>query len=82
MADERDRPDAKCRREQLRGFQGWASPHKDGWGLKGNRVHGSAPFGYWGTSTFTAAQREDRTDVPWALDGTVNGDVFRVYVET
>ena len=55
---------------------------RHGWGLKGRRVHGSAPFGHWGTSTFIAALKHDRTDAPWVLDRPVNGDVFRAYVET
>ena len=29
-----------------------------------------------------AALRQDRIDAPWVLDGPVNGDAFRVYIET
>ena len=63
MADERGCPDAERCREQWKGFQGLADPRKlvfidgtwmktnmsprHGWGLKGQRVHGSAPFGHW-----------------------------------
>ena len=98
VADERDRPDAERRREKWKGFQGRADPRRlvfidetwiktnmsprHGWGLKGQRVRGSAPFGHWGTSTFIAAPEHDRIDAPWVLDGPVNGDVFRVHVET
>ena len=55
---------------------------RHGWGPKGRRVHGSAPFGHRGTSTFMAALRQDRIDAPWVLDGPADGDAFRAYVET
>ena len=31
--------------------------------------------------TFLAALRCDRIDAPWVLDGPINGESFRVYVE-
>jgi putative transposase len=31
--------------------------------------------------TFLAALRHDRIDAPWVLDGPINGDSFRTYVE-
>jgi transposase len=31
--------------------------------------------------TFIAALRHDRIDAPWLLDGPVNGESFRVYVQ-
>ncbi len=31
--------------------------------------------------TFIAALRHDRIDAPWLLDGPVNGESFKVYVE-
>jgi transposase len=52
-----------------------------GWGPRGARLPGAAPFGHWNTSTFIAALRCDRIDAPWVFDGPVNGDVFRTYVE-
>ena len=55
---------------------------RHGWGPKGRRVHGSAPFGHRGTFTFMAALRQDRIDAPWVLDGPADGDAFRAYVET
>ena len=33
------------------------------------------------TQTFLAALRCDRIDAPWVLDGPINGESFRVYVE-
>ena len=52
-----------------------------GWGPRGARLPGAAPFGHWNTSTFIAALRHDRIDAPWVFDGPVNGEVFRTYVE-
>ena len=40
-----------------------------------------APYSYWKTTTFLAALRHDRLDAPWLLNGPINGDSFRVYVE-
>jgi hypothetical protein len=31
--------------------------------------------------TFIAALRQDRIEAPWLLNGPVNGERFRVYVE-
>ncbi len=31
--------------------------------------------------TFLAALRQDRIDAPWVLDGPINGESFRTYVE-
>ncbi len=31
--------------------------------------------------TFLAALRHDRIDAPWLLDGPINGESFRIYVE-
>ena len=52
-----------------------------GWGPKGKRVRGSAPFGHWRTMTFLAALRCDRIDAPYVLDGPINGQTFTAYVE-
>lgn len=52
-----------------------------GWGHKGERVRGSAPFGHWRTMTFLAALRSDRIDAPYVLDGPINGITFTAWVE-
>lgn len=39
------------------------------------------PHGHWRTLTFIAALRHDRVEAPWVLDGPVNGEGFRLYVE-
>jgi transposase len=52
-----------------------------GWSSCGARLKGHAPFGHWNTTTFLAALRHDRIDAPWMIDGPINGERFRVYVE-
>ena len=52
-----------------------------GWAPKGQRLIGKAPHGRWKTMTFIAALRSDRIDAPWLLDGPINGERFRLYVE-
>lgn len=52
-----------------------------GWAPKGQRLRAKVPSGHWKTMTFLAALRQDRIDAPWVLDGPVNGDRFRCYVE-
>ena len=52
-----------------------------GWAPRGQRLKAKAPFGHWNTMTFVAALRHDRIDAPWVLDGPMNGDSFRTYVE-
>ena len=52
-----------------------------GWGQKGERVRGSAPFGHWRTMTFLAALRSDRIDAPYVLDGPINGLTFTAWIE-
>jgi transposase len=52
-----------------------------GWARRGERLRGKAPYGHWNTMTFIAALRHDRIDAPWLLDGPINGERFRAYVE-
>lgn len=53
-----------------------------GWGPRGERLVAPAPYGHWKTMTFIAALRHDRVDAPWVLNGPINGEAFRLYVET
>jgi len=39
------------------------------------------PHGHWKTMTFVAALRHDRIEAPWLLDGPINGECFRAYIE-
>lgn len=52
-----------------------------GWAPKGQRLIAKVPHGKWKTLTFLAALRHDRIDAPWLLDGPINGECFRTYVE-
>ena len=52
-----------------------------GWAPKGKRLIAKVPHGKWKTMTFLAALRHDRIDAPWLLDGPINGELFRLYVE-
>jgi hypothetical protein len=52
-----------------------------GWGLRGQRLRGQAPHGHWQTLTFLAALRHDRIDAPCVLDGPINGESFKAYIE-
>lgn len=51
-----------------------------GWGPRGSRVKGSAPFGRWKTMTFIAALRRDGIAAPCLFDGPINGEVFLAWV--
>ena len=52
-----------------------------GWGPRGHRVTGKAPFGRWKTMTFIAALRQDGIAAPCLFDGPVNGEVFLAWVK-
>jgi len=52
-----------------------------GWAPCGHRLKGKAPHGNWKTMTFLAALRCDRVEAPWLIDGPINGERFRLYVE-
>jgi transposase len=52
-----------------------------GWAPRGARFVAKVPHGHWKTLTFVAALRHDRIEAPWVLDGPVNGECFKTYVE-
>jgi putative transposase len=97
VASERSRPDVARRRSQWLKFRPRIDPDRlvfidetwtktnmaplRGWALKGRRLPQEAPFGHWNTMTFLAALRRDRIEAPWLLNGPINGERFRVYVE-
>jgi transposase len=86
------------RREQWRRYQDRIDPRRlvfidetwvktnmaplRGWGDRGARLIAHAPAGYWKTMTFLAALRHDRVDAPWVVNGPINGEIFRAYVQT
>ena len=52
-----------------------------GWAPCGRRLTAKVPHGHWKTTTFLAALRYDRIDAPWLLEGPIDGESFRIYVE-
>ena len=48
---------------------------------RGERLTAKVPHCRWTTMTFLAALRQDGVEAPWLLDGPINGESFRVYVE-
>lgn len=48
---------------------------------KGERLRASVPYGHWKTTTFLAGLCHDRLIAPLVLDGPIDGDSFRAYVE-
>jgi transposase len=52
-----------------------------GWAPRGQRIKAKVPHGHWKTMTFLAALRCDRVEAPWLIDGPINGERFRLYVE-
>lgn len=52
-----------------------------GWAPRGQRLVGKVPHRRWTTTTFVAALRFDRIEAPWLLEGPIDGESFRTYVE-
>lgn len=48
---------------------------------KGTRLSAAVPHGHWKTTTFLAGLCQDRLIAPLVLDGPIDGDIFRAYVE-
>ena len=96
VASERDRPDVARRRAQWTKRQSGVDPKRlvfidetwtktnmeplRGWAPKGERLVAKVPHGHWQTMTFVAALRHDRIEAP-LIDGPINGEGFRTYVE-
>jgi transposase len=49
--------------------------------LRGKRLHASAPWGHWKTTTFVAGLRLNGLSAPMLLDGAMNKAAFTAYVE-
>lgn len=47
----------------------------------GERCPDSVPHGHWHSSTFLAALRHDGFTAPLLIDGALDGEMFRAYVE-
>ena len=48
---------------------------------RGERLIAKVPQGRWRTLTFLAALRCNRIDAPCVIDGPINGESFRAYVD-
>jgi transposase len=48
---------------------------------KGERCRAAVPHGHWKTTTFMAGLRVNGLSAPMVIDGPMDGDVFRAYVE-
>jgi transposase len=62
----------------------WASTNmarRYGRSPKGERCLGAVPHGHWKTSTFLAGLRHNRIDAPCVIDGPIDGETFRAWVE-
>ena len=52
-----------------------------GWGPTHERVTEYVPHGHWMTTTFLAALRSTGLLAPLVVDGAMNGEIFRAWVE-
>ena len=48
---------------------------------RGQRLVAAVPHGHWKISTFVAGLRTGGLIAPLVVDGAMNGDIFRAYVE-
>jgi len=48
---------------------------------RGQRLKAAMPYGHWKTTTFLAGLSHDRVIAPLVLDGPIDGESFRAYVE-
>ena len=97
IASERERPDVARRRAQWAKRQRTIDPERlvfidetwtktnmeplRGWAPQGERLVAKVPHGHWKTMTFVASLRRDRIEAPWLIDGPINCEGFRTYVE-
>jgi putative transposase len=97
IASEQERPDVARRRAQWLRYrhridasrlvfidETWTKTNMAplrGWAPCGQRLKAKVPHGRWKTMTFLAALRLDRVEAPWLIDGPINGERFRLYVE-
>ena len=97
LPSEQDRPDVARRRVRWKKYQAridparlvfidetWAKTNMAplrGWCTRGQRLNAKVPHGHWQTMTFLAALRHDRIDAPFVLEGPINGQSFRIYIE-
>jgi transposase len=96
-AAEQQRPDVAAAREAWRDRQPTLEPERlvfidETWATtnmtrrygrapRGQRLVAPVPHGHWKTSTFVAGLRTTGLTAPLVVDGAMNGDIFRAYVE-
>ena len=96
-AAEQDRPDVARRRAWWKKYQPRIAPsrlvfvdetwtktnmtRRHGWYARGLPLNAKVPHGRWRTLTFMAALRHDGVSAPFVLDGPINGESFRIYIE-
>jgi transposase len=96
-AAEQDRPDVARRRAWWKKYQPRIAPsrlvfvdetwtktnmtRRHGWYRRGLPLNAKIPHGRWRTLTFMAALRHDGVTAPFVLDGPINGESFRAYIE-
>ena len=96
-AAEQQRPDVAAARENWRAAQPHLDPDRlvfidETWATTnmtrrygrappGQRLVAAVPHGHWKTSTFVAGLRTNGLTAPLIVDGAINGDIFRAYVE-
>lgn len=49
--------------------------------IQGERCRAAIPHGHWKTTTFTGALRLSGMTAPMVLDGAMNADAFRAYID-
>src|ERR1700741_2033703 len=97
LALERARSDIARRRQRWHSWQAKLDPRRlvfidetwiktnmaplRGWAPKGTRLRGFAPHGHWRSMTFLRALLHARLAPHCLLDGPLNGECFRPYVE-
>ena len=96
-ASEQDRPDVARKRARWKARQGsidpkplvfidetWAKTNMAplrGRAARGQRLIGRARCGHRNCMTFVAALRHDAIIAPWVIDGPINGESLRTYVD-
>jgi transposase len=97
VASEQDRPDVAEKRTQWKDSQQQIDPGKvvfidETWAktnmtrrfgrsLVGTRLIEKTPCGRWETTTFLGAMRAEGFIAPLTIEGTINGPLFRAWVE-
>ena len=96
-AAEQARPDVQTKRQRWRQEQRQLTPERlvfldETWAStamarprgrtpRGERLVSAVPHGHWKTTTFVAGLRQSGVVASLVLDGPMNGEVFRAYVE-